>query len=73
MVAKPTINTTRHEDARFFRKGAFQEIFPGMPEEQAESIKDLLMNFPQDMLITKEPDKSVKKELSNTIEKTKES
>ncbi|ODS31383.1 MAG: putative cytochrome c [Candidatus Scalindua rubra] len=58
---------------RFFRKGAFQEIFPGMPEEQAESIKDLLMNFPQDMLITKEPDKSVKKELSNTIEKTKES
>ena len=69
---------------RFFRKGAFQEIFPGMPEEQAESIKDLLMNFPQDMLISEEDksvkseeldksDKSVKNELSNTIEKTKES
>ena len=45
---------------RFFRKGAFQEIFPGMPEEQAESIKDLLMNFPQDMLISEELDKNVK-------------
>ena len=58
---------------RFFREGSFQDIFPGMPEEQAESIKDLLMNFPQDMLISEEPDKSVKNELSNKIEKTKKS
>jgi mono/diheme cytochrome c family protein len=58
---------------RFFRKGAFQEIFPGTPEEQIESIKDLLMNFPLDMLISKEPDKSVKSELNNSVKKTKES
>ncbi|MFQ5965884.1 MAG: c-type cytochrome [Candidatus Scalinduaceae bacterium] len=59
---------------RFFRKGAFQEIFPGTPEEQIESIKDLLMNFPLDMLIQKKPekpDKSVKNELNNTIKKIK--
>ncbi|MGR3311085.1 MAG: hypothetical protein ACUZ77_09940, partial [Candidatus Brocadiales bacterium] len=58
---------------RFFRKGTFQEIFPGTPEEQIESIKDLLMNFPLDMLISKEPDKSVKNELSNSVKKIKES
>jgi mono/diheme cytochrome c family protein len=61
---------------RFFRLGAFQEIFPGTPEEQIESIKDLLMNFPLDMLISKEPegpDKSIKNELSNTIKEIKES
>lgn len=61
---------------RFFRKGAFQEIFPGTPEEQIESIKDLLMNFPLDMLIQKEPeapDKSVKNESSNSVEKINKS
>ena len=61
---------------RFFRKGSFQEIFPGTPEEQIESIKDLLMNFPPEMLIQKEPeepDKSIKNELSNTIKEIKES
>lgn len=61
---------------RFFRKGAFQEIFPGTPEEQIESIKDLLMNFPPDMLIQKEPeepDKSVKNESSNSVEIIKKS
>ncbi len=38
---------------RFFREGAFQDILPGTPEVQIESIKDLLMNFPQDMLMQK--------------------
>lgn len=57
---------------RFFRKGAFQDIFPGTPEEQIESIKDLLMNFPPDMLIQKEPEapgKSDENKLSNSVEK----
>jgi hypothetical protein len=58
---------------RFFRKGAFQDIFPGTPEEQIESIKDLLMNFPLDMLISKEPDKNVKNELRDSNEKSKKS
>jgi mono/diheme cytochrome c family protein len=35
---------------KFFREGAFQDIFPGAPEEQAEAIKDLLMNLPEEML-----------------------
>jgi mono/diheme cytochrome c family protein len=35
---------------KFFREGAFQDIFPGLPEEQAEAIKDLLMNLPDEML-----------------------
>ncbi len=47
---------------RFFRKGSFQDILPGTPGEQIESVKDLLMNFPQDMLTQKEPDKNVKNE-----------
>jgi cytochrome c2 len=34
---------------KFFREGAFQDIFPGAPEEQAEAIKDLLMNLPEEM------------------------
>jgi mono/diheme cytochrome c family protein len=34
---------------KFFREGAFQDIFPGAPEEQAEAIKDLLMNLPDEM------------------------
>ncbi len=34
---------------KFFREGAFQDIFPGLPEEQAEAIKDLLMNLPEEM------------------------
>ncbi len=35
---------------RFFRQGVFQEIFPGTPEVQIEAIKDLLMNFPEEMI-----------------------
>ncbi|MCP5007037.1 MAG: c-type cytochrome [Planctomycetes bacterium] len=31
---------------KLFREGVFQDIFPGQPEEQAEALKDLLMNFP---------------------------
>ncbi len=66
---------------RFFRKGSFQDILPGTPEEQIESIKDLLMNFPQDMLmqkvIQKEPEepepeklgKSDENKLNNSVEK----
>ena len=34
---------------KFFKKGTFQDIFPGTPEEQSEAIKDLLMNLPEDM------------------------
>jgi len=45
---------------KFFREGAFQDILPGKPEEQVESIKDLLMNFPKEMLISEEPDKNAK-------------
>jgi mono/diheme cytochrome c family protein len=39
---------------RFFREDAFQDIFPGNRRQQVEAIKDLLMNFPQDMLVTEE-------------------
>jgi cytochrome c2 len=35
---------------KFFREGAFQDIFPGTPEEQAIALKDLLMNLPEEML-----------------------
>ena len=35
---------------KFFREGVFQDIFPGTPEEQAEALKDLLMNLPEEML-----------------------
>ncbi len=47
----------------FFRKDAFQDLFSGTPTDQVEAIKDLIMNFPQDMLISEEPDKSVKNTL----------
>jgi hypothetical protein len=36
---------------KFFREGAFQDIFPGTPEEQSEAIKDLLMNLSEDMFL----------------------
>ncbi len=36
---------------KFFREGAFQDIFPGTPEEQTEAIKDLLMNLSEDMFL----------------------
>jgi mono/diheme cytochrome c family protein/cytochrome c551/c552 len=55
---------------KFFRENAFQDIFPGAPEEQAEAIKDLLMNFPQDMLISDESDKSVENTLKGSTKKT---
>jgi mono/diheme cytochrome c family protein len=48
---------------RFFRKGAFQDLFPGTPENQSEALKDLLMNFPQNMLVTKERGEDVKNKL----------
>jgi hypothetical protein len=48
---------------RFFREGVFQDIFPGMPEVQAGALKDLLMNFPQDMLISKVRDTGDKNKL----------
>ncbi len=35
---------------KLFREGVFQDIFPGTPDEQAEAIKDLLMNFPDEMV-----------------------
>jgi mono/diheme cytochrome c family protein len=57
----------------FFREGEFQDILSGTPEEQAEAIKDLLMNFPQDMLISEEPDKSVKNTLKSSAGTTKRS
>ena len=57
----------------FFRKDAFQELFSGTPEQQVEAVKDLLMNFPQDMLISEEPDKSVKNTLKGSTKKTKQS
>lgn len=58
---------------KFFRKDVFQDLFSGTPTEQAEAVKDLLMNFPQDMLISEEPDKSVKNISRDSTEKTKES
>jgi hypothetical protein len=39
---------------RFFREGVFQDIFPGSPKVQIEAIKDLLMNFPEEMTKQKE-------------------
>ena len=39
---------------RFFREGVFQNIFPGPPKLQIEAIKDLLMNFPEEMTMQKE-------------------
>ena len=39
---------------KFFREGVFQNIFPGTPEVQIEAIKDLLMNFPEEMTKQKE-------------------
>ena len=39
---------------RFFREGVFQNIFPGPPKVQIEAIKDLLMNFPEEMTKQKE-------------------
>ncbi len=36
---------------KFFREGAFQDIFPGTPEEQTEAIKDLIMNLSEDMFL----------------------
>ncbi|GJQ58306.1 MAG: hypothetical protein D8M57_05710 [Candidatus Scalindua sp. AMX11] len=33
---------------KLFREGEYQDIFPGDPDEQAEAIKDLLMNFPDE-------------------------
>ncbi|MDR4496788.1 MAG: cytochrome c [Candidatus Scalindua sp.] len=36
---------------KLFREGVFQDIFPGEPEEQAEAIKDLLMNLPDEMFV----------------------
>jgi hypothetical protein len=57
----------------FFRKDAFQDLFPGTPTDQTEAIKDLLMNLPQDMLISEEPDKNVKNISRDSTKKTKES
>ena len=39
---------------RFFREGVYQDIFPGPPKVQIEAIKDLLMNFPEEMTKQKE-------------------
>ena len=35
---------------KLFREGVFQDIFPGEPDEQAEALKDLLMNFPNEIV-----------------------
>ena len=41
---------------KFFREGTFQDIFPGTPDEQAEAIKDLLMNLSEDMFMEQGPE-----------------
>ncbi|MCR4290948.1 MAG: c-type cytochrome [Candidatus Scalindua sp.] len=58
---------------KFFRKDVFQDLFSGTPTEQAEAIKDLLMNFPRDMLRPEGPGKSVKNTLKSSAGKIKSS